>query len=55
MSDNSPYLDEPARSLLEYRDELVARMKAMALTDPRRAQLADFIRQVEQTIDRVPP
>lgn len=55
MSDNSPYLDQPARSLVEYRDELVVRMRALPLIDPRRPALADRIRQVEATIDRVVP
>jgi predicted dienelactone hydrolase len=54
LSDNSPYLDFPARALVEYRDELVARMQALPLTDRRRAWLADAIRQVEAAIDRMP-
>jgi hypothetical protein len=47
-------LNQPARGLTEYRDELVARMRRLPLTDHRRARLADQIRQVEAAIDRVP-
>jgi hypothetical protein len=50
----SAYLDQPARALTEYRDELVERMRRLPLTDRRRARLADQIRQVEAAIDRVP-
>lgn len=49
----SPYLDKPARRLIEYRDELLRRFGALPLAHPGRARLALYIRQVEAAIDRV--
>jgi hypothetical protein len=43
---------DPVRSLEQTRDDMVARLKAMPLTDRRRADLASRIVAIEDEIER---
>ena len=47
----SPYLERPLRTIEQIRDDLVARLDQMALTDPRRGEVVHQIVILESEIN----
>lgn len=49
----SAYLDRPLRTLRQYRDQLVAELRALPLGDRRAGRLAKQIVDLEDEIERL--
>ena len=52
MTEISPYLRQPTRSLAEYRDALLVELGRVPVTCGRAAELARLIREADEEIAR---